>query len=111
MLILVQISSNSSSLASTPLFLRGVATTSISPDSTSVLSNLTNTSNRKIPTSKSPNSGTSRLGVIKQSIRDNKFSQNQEEPLLRKSMTQNGLYIQIGVIERRLIRSRPLLLL
>ena len=37
------------------------------------------------------------------------LSQNQDENLLRKSMMQNGSYTQIGVIERRLIRSRPLL--
>ena len=72
------------------LVLKGVTTTSISPDSTSVLSKITNTSKRKIPTLKSPISGTSHLGVIKQSIRDKIFcktlqilSQNQEEHLLR----------------------------
>ena len=37
------------------------------------------------------------------------LSQNQDEHLLRKSMIQNGLYSPIGVIERRLIRSRPIL--
>ena len=37
------------------------------------------------------------------------LSQNQDEHLLRKSMMQNGLYIPIDVIERRLIRSQPLL--
>lgn len=38
------------------------------------------------------------------------LSQDQEENLLRKSMMRNGPFIPIGVIERRLIRSRPLLL-
>ena len=38
------------------------------------------------------------------------LSQNQNEHHLRRSMMQNGLYTPIGVIERRLIRSRPLLL-
>ena len=38
------------------------------------------------------------------------LSQNQDEPQLRKSMMQNGLYVPTGVIERRLIQSRPLLL-
>ena len=58
----------------------------------------------------------SRLGVIKQSIRGKKFpqmlqilSQNQDQHLLRKSMMPNGLYTLTGVIERRLILSRPLL--
>ena len=37
------------------------------------------------------------------------FSQNQEEHLLRKSMMQNGSYTAIGVIERRLTQSQPLL--
>ena len=75
----MQKSSNSSSLASTSLLLRSVTTTSISPDLTSVLSKITNTNKRKIPTSNSPNSGTSHLGIIKQSIRDKKFSQNVAE--------------------------------
>ena len=37
------------------------------------------------------------------------LSQNQYEHLLRKSMIQNASYTPIGVIERRLIWSRPLL--
>ena len=76
MSISVQNSSYCSSLASTSLVLRGVTTTSISPDLSSVISKITNMSKRKIPTSKSPISGFSHLGVIKQSIRDKKFSQN-----------------------------------
>ena len=36
-------------------------------------------------------------------------SQNQEEHLLRKSMMQNGSYTPVGVLERRLIQSRPFL--
>ena len=39
------------------------------------------------------------------------LSPNQDEHQLRKSMTRNGPYIPIGVIERRLIRFQPLLLL
>ena len=74
--ISVQNSSDCSSLASSSLVLRGVTTTCISSNSTSVLSKLTNTSKRKNPTSKSPNSGISHWGVFKQSIRDKKFSQN-----------------------------------
>ena len=38
------------------------------------------------------------------------LSPNQDEHQLRRSMMQNGSYIPIGVIEERLIRSRPLLL-
>ena len=38
------------------------------------------------------------------------LSPDQDEHHLRKSMTGNGLFIPVGVIEGRLIRSRPLLL-
>ena len=38
------------------------------------------------------------------------YSQNQDEHPLRKSIMQNGSYTPTDVIERRLIRSRPLLL-
>ena len=54
MSILVQSSSNCLSLASTSLVPRGVTTTSISSDLTSVLSKLTNTSKWKVPTSNLP---------------------------------------------------------
>ena len=37
------------------------------------------------------------------------LSQNQDKNLLKKSMTQNGLYTLIGVIDRKMIRSRSLL--
>ena len=37
------------------------------------------------------------------------LSQNQDEHLLRKSLIQNALHTQNGVIERRLIQSQPLL--
>ena len=94
--ISVQNSSNCSSLASMSLVLRGVTATSLNPDSTSLFSKLTNTSKRKVSTSKPPNSCTSGLRVIKQS--EIKYfrktlqilSQNQEKHLLRKSMMQNG---------------------
>ena len=72
----MQNSSYCSCLTSMSLVLRGVTTTSISSNSSSAPSKFTNTSKRKTPTSKSPNFCTSRLGVIKQSIRDIKFSQN-----------------------------------
>ena len=37
------------------------------------------------------------------------LSQNQDKHLFGKSMVQSGLFTPIGVIERRLIRSQPLL--
>ena len=74
--ISVQNSSYCCSLASTSLVLRGVTTTSISPNSSSALPKVTNTSKRKVQTSKSPIPCTSPLGVIKQSIRDKKVLQN-----------------------------------
>ena len=46
------------------------------PDSSATNSKTTDSIQRKICTSKPPNSRPSRLGVIKQSIRDKKFSQN-----------------------------------
>ena len=67
-------------------------------------------------TSKSPITRPSHLGVIKQSeIKSFRktlqiLSQGQDEHQLKRSMMQNGLYTQIGVLERRLIWSRPLLL-
>ena len=39
------------------------------------------------------------------------LSPNQDEHQLRKSMMRNGSYIPVGVLEGRLIWSRPLLLL
>ena len=101
--ILVQNSSYCSSLASTFLVLRGVTTTSFSSDLSSMPSKITKTSKRKSATSKSPISGTSRLGVIKQSIRDKKFlqklqilSQNQDQHLLGKSTMQMGRILQLA---------------
>ena len=97
------------------MVLRGVTTISISSNSSSALSKTTDTSKRKVSTSKSNITHSSRFGVIKQSeIKSFRktletLSQNQDEHLLRKSMIQNGSYTPVGVIERRLIRSRPLL--
>ena len=72
--VLVQNSSNFSSLASMSLVLRGVTTTSISSDSTSMLSKLTNTSKRiKFQLQNLP---TLILLTWQLSIRDKKFSQN-----------------------------------
>ena len=72
----VQNSSYCSSLAPTSVVLKGVTTISISSNSSFVLSKTTDTSKKKVSTSKSPLTRLSRLGVIKQSIRDKKFLQN-----------------------------------
>ena len=72
----VQNSSHSSVLATTTVVLRTSSSISVSSDSSATNSKTTNSIQRKICTSKPPNSRPSRLGVIKQSIRDKKFSQN-----------------------------------
>ena len=71
----VQNSSHSSVLATTTVVLR-TSSISVSPDSSVTNSKTTDSIQRKICPSKPPNSRPSRLGVIKQSIRDKKFSQN-----------------------------------
>ena len=103
-------------IATTSLVLRGPTTTCLSSSSSSSCSNFIKSG--KAPTSELPSSQPSRVGVIKQSIRDkNKFrktlrilSPNQDEHQFRKYMTRNGSFIPVGVIERRLIRSRSFLL-
>ena len=72
----VQNSSHSSVLATTTVVLRTSSSISVSSDSPATNSKTTDSIQRKICTSKPPNSRPSRLGVIKQSIRDKKFSQN-----------------------------------
>ena len=72
----VQNSSHSSVLATTTVVLRTSSSISVSSDSSAPNSKTTDSIQRKICTSKPPNSRPSRLGVIKQSIRDKKFSQN-----------------------------------
>ena len=74
--ISVQNSSYSPSLATTSMVLRGTTTACISSSSSSFLSKSINTSKRKVSTSNPSSSEPSRLGVIKQSVRDKKFSQN-----------------------------------
>ena len=64
-----------SSLASTPVVLRDVTTISISSNSCSAISNITDTIKRKVSTSKSPITCSSCLGIIKQSVKDKKFLQ------------------------------------
>ena len=71
----VQNSSHSSVLATTTVVLRTSSSISVSSDSSATNSKTTDSIQRKICTSKPPNSRPSRLGVIKQSIRDKKFSQ------------------------------------
>ena len=73
--ISVQNSSYCSSLASTSVVFRVVTTISISSNLSSALPKTANTSKGKISKSKSPITRSSCLGVIKQSIRDKKFSQ------------------------------------
>ena len=72
----VQNSSHSSVLATTTVVLRTSSSISVSSDSPATNSKTTNPIQRKVCPSKPPNSRPSRLGVIKQSIRDKKFSQN-----------------------------------
>ena len=72
----MQNSSHSSVLATTTVVLRTSSSISVSSDSSATNSKTTDSIQRKICTSKPPNSRPSRLGVIKQSIRDKKFSQN-----------------------------------
>ena len=72
----VQNSSHSSVLATATVVLRTSSSISVSSDSSATNSTTTDSIQRKICTSKPPNSRPSRLGVIKQSIRDKKFSQN-----------------------------------
>ena len=74
--ISVQNSSYCSSLAPMSVVFRGVTTISISSNSSSALSKTANTSKRKVSTSKSPITRSSSLRVIKQLIRDKKFSQS-----------------------------------
>ena len=74
--ISVQNSSYFSSLAPKSVVLRGDTTISISSNSSSTLSKTTDIIKRKVSTFKSIITRSSRLGVIKQSIRDKKFSQN-----------------------------------
>ena len=113
----VQNSSDSSVLATITVVLRTSSSLSVSSDSSATNSKTLDSIQRKICSSKPPNSRPSRLGVIKQSIRDKKkirktlqiLSLDQEEHLHKKSTMQNGPSSLMGVIQKRLIRSRPLL--
>ena len=74
--ISVQNSSHCSLLASRAVVLRGTTTSSVSSNLSSTIAKTSDTVKRKISTSKSPITRPSHFGVIKQSIRDKKFSQN-----------------------------------
>ena len=68
----VQNSSNSSVLATTTVVLRTFSSLSVSPDSSATNSKTLDSIQKRICSSKPPTSRPSRLGVIKQSIRDKK---------------------------------------
>ena len=110
----VQNSFDSSVLATTTMVLR-TSSLSVSSDSSATNSKTLDSIQRKICSSKPPTSRPSRLGVIKQS-EIKKFrktlqilSLDQEEHLHKKSTMQNGPSSPIGVIQKRLFRSWPLL--
>ena len=111
----MQNSSHSSVLATTTVVLRTTSSISVSSDSSATNSKTLDTIKRKICSSKPPTSQPSHLGVIKQSEIKNFLktlrilSLDQEEHLHKKSTMQNGPSSLIGVIQKRLIRSRPLL--
>ena len=113
----VQNSSHSSVLATATMVLRLSPAFSVSADSSATHSKTSNSIQRKICSSEPPSSRPSRLGVIKQSVRDKKkirktlqiLSPDQEEHPLRKSTMPSGPFSLIGVVQNKLIRSRPLL--
>ena len=114
--ISVQNSSYCSTLAPTSVVLRGVTTVSISSSLSSTVSKTTDTIKRKVSTSNSPITRSSRLGVIKPSIKDKKFSQNIADFVSksRRMSTQKvcdskWVVYSKWCIERRLIWSQPLL--
>ena len=86
----VQNSSDSSVLATTTVVLRTSSSLSVSSDSSATNSKTLDSIQRKICSSKPHTSRPSRLGVIKQSIRDKKFSQNFADffSRLRRTSTQ-----------------------
>ena len=83
----VQNISNSSILATTTVVLRTSPTLSVSPDSSATNSKTLDSVQRKICSSKPPSSRPSRLGIIKQSVRDKKFSQNVADFISRSKRT------------------------
>ena len=107
----VQNSSYCFSLAPTSVVLRGIITISISSNSSSALSKTSDTIKTKVSTSTlhAWELSSNQLEIKKLCKMLQILSQNQDEHLLRKSVIQNGSYTPTGVIERRLILSRPLL--
>ena len=109
----VQNSSHSSVLATATVVLRTSSSISVSSDSSATNSKTTDSIQRKICTSKPPNSAWE-LSNNQSEIRNfhktlQILSPDQEEHLHKKSTMQNGPSSLIGVIQKRLIRSRPLL--
>ena len=112
----VQNSSHSSVLATTTVVLRTSSSVSVSPNSSATNSKTTDSIQRKICPSKPPNSRPSRLGVIKQSIRDKKFSQNVADFVSRsrRASTQKVYDAKWTIFSnwchtKNLFQSRPLL--
>ena len=83
----MQNSSHSSVLATTTVVLRTSSSISVSSDSSATNSKTLDTIKRKICSSKPPTSRLSRLGVIKQSIRDKKISQDVADFVSRSRRT------------------------
>ena len=83
----MQNSSHSSVLATTTAVLRTSSSISVSSDSSATNSKTLDTIKRKICSSKPPTSRPSRLGVIKQSIRDKKISQDVADFVSRSRRT------------------------
>ena len=72
----MQNSSHCTLLAPTAVVLRITTTSSVSPSSSSTISKTSDTVKRKISTPKPPSTQPSRFGVMKQSVRDKKFSKD-----------------------------------
>ena len=83
----MQNSSHSSVLATTTVVLRTSSSISVSSDSSATNSKTLDTIKRKICSSKPPTSRPLGLGVIKQSIRDNKFAQDVADFVSRSRRT------------------------
>ena len=112
----VQNSSHSSVLATTTVVLRTSSSISVSPDSSATNSKTTDSIQRKICPSKPPNSRLHAWELSNNQSEIRNFhktlqilSPDQEEHLHKKSTMQNGPSSLIGVIQKRLIRSWPLL--
>ena len=112
----VQDSSDCSILATSGLVSRTSTATSSSSHFSPVSSKSSKSTKRKNLSSESSNACLTRLDIIKQSVRDRKFSQ--KLPIMSprrgefqqgKSMTQNGKSLFLGAVEVKFLLSRPLL--